>query len=373
MNTIFNYISSFFNGENKSDSFTPISTPIKTLRPNTQNQIGIKYVKVQLPRDVKEQLYNMDSDTSSEINPISLPISLKYQSKENNYNINTTTTISESNQSETSPFISSEMYNYLVNKNQLGDTIQKGGASKLDESSTSSTSESSENIMTDCKTCGNKKKKDTKEVLRAKIAKPEQKAGKPTKPKPKSTKPKPTKPKSTKPKPTKPKSTKPKPTKPTKPKPTSDSNQISDENEDTDGDKDIEESDGTNRNESIDESKGTNRNDGTDESEDTDRDKDIEESDGTDESEDTDEDKDIEESEVSADDEANTFQSKQNSSKYRKNYTGNNSDVLSYISSPSNSNNNNSSELSGGSISNNNDYVPPSSINTTDINMVSES
>ena len=167
MNTIFNYISSFFNGENKSDSFTPTSTPIKTTKPNTQNQISIKYIKVQMPpinekvqlsTDVKEELDNLDFDTSSERDPIYLPISLKYQSKENNYNINTTTTVSESSQSETSPFISSEMYNYLVNKNQLGDTIQKGGAGKLDESSTSSTSESSENTMSDCKICKKKER-----------------------------------------------------------------------------------------------------------------------------------------------------------------------------------------------------------------------
>ena len=70
--------------------------------------------------------------------------------------------------------------------------------------------------------------------------------------------------------------------------------------------------------------------------------------------------------------------------KYKSKSSFNNStDNLSYISSAGNSANStnsansansaNSEELSGGSISNNNDYLPPSSINTTDINMISES
>lgn len=57
----------------------------------------------------------------------------------------------------------------------------------------------------------------------------------------------------------------------------------------------------------------------------------------------------------------------------------NNDSDLSYVSSPGNtdksekSESEEESELSGGSISNNNEDLPPSSINTSDINMVSES
>ena len=40
----------------------------------------------------------------------------KYKSTPIQANYNTTTSINDSAQSETSPFISSEMYNYLVNK-----------------------------------------------------------------------------------------------------------------------------------------------------------------------------------------------------------------------------------------------------------------
>lgn len=49
----------------------------------------------------------------------------KYKSTPIQANYNTTTSINDSAQSETSPFISSEMYNYLVNKNQPNDNIQK--------------------------------------------------------------------------------------------------------------------------------------------------------------------------------------------------------------------------------------------------------
>jgi hypothetical protein len=74
----------------------------------------------------------------------------KYQSQPGSTDLNTTTSIDNRNMnsgelSDTSPFISSEMYNYLVNKNQLGGSNkQKGGAKLDDDSSTSSTSSSSD-------------------------------------------------------------------------------------------------------------------------------------------------------------------------------------------------------------------------------------
>ena len=52
----------------------------------------------------------------------------KYKSQQILNNFNTTTSIDSSiQQSETSPFISSEMYNYLLNKNHVTDNYQKGG------------------------------------------------------------------------------------------------------------------------------------------------------------------------------------------------------------------------------------------------------
>jgi hypothetical protein len=74
----------------------------------------------------------------------------KYQSKSSSDDLNTTTSVenkimNSGELSDTSPFISSEMYNYLVNKNQLGgNNKQKGGAKLDDDSSTSSTSSSSD-------------------------------------------------------------------------------------------------------------------------------------------------------------------------------------------------------------------------------------
>ena len=223
----------------------------------------------------------------------------KYKSTPYLANYNTTTSINESAQSETSPFISSEMYNYIVNKNKPDNNIQKGGG-KSDESSASSTSSSSYNIR-DCKNCRNKIKNEkvakTKKASEAKGAK-EVKGEKVEKALEKLPK----------------KASKKAPKK----APEKIESQASDD--------------------------GISKDDEADDDDDT----------------------------VSN---ASESEPTQFGNKYKSKSSFNNStDNLSYISSAGNSANSaNSEELSGGSISNNNDYLPPSSINTTDINMISES
>jgi hypothetical protein len=236
----------------------------------------------------------------------------KYQSQSQSQLIsnefNTTTSLDNKNSvelSETSPFISSEMYNYLVKKNQLSDNNnQKGGALNddilNDDSSTSETSESDSD--SDYKSDKPKTKKD-------KSKKPESK--KPESKKPESKKPESKKSKSKKPEP--------------------DSDYLSNSEEDEPKPKsDKHDSDEPDSNEPESDEREYN----------------------------------------------SKYNSKynSNSSELSKDSVSNN-DNLSYVSSPGNSLNStdsNSEKLSGGSISNNNDYIPPSSINTSDINMISE-
>jgi len=230
----------------------------------------------------------------------------KYQSQSQliSNEFNTTTSLDNKNSlelSETSPFISSEMYNYLVKKNQLSDNNnQKGGALNddilNDDSSTSETSESdsdSDYKSDKPKTKKNKSKKPESKKLESK--------------KPESKKPESKKPES--------KKTESKKTESKKPEPDSDYLSNSEEDEP--------------------------------------------------------------ESDESKPDEPDEPDEPEYNSKYNSNSEDSvsNNDNLSYISSPGNSLNStdsNSEKLSGGSISNNNDYIPPSSINTSDINMISE-
>jgi hypothetical protein len=235
----------------------------------------------------------------------------KYQSQSQSQLIsnefNTTTSLDNKNSlelSETSPFISSEMYNYLVKKNELsGNNNQKGGALNddvlNDDSSTSETSESDSD--SDYKSDKPKTKKD-------KSKKPESK-------KPESKKPESKKPESKKPESKKSKSKKPEP----------DSDYLSNSEED-EPDSDEPDSNEPDSNE------------------------------------------------PESDERKYNSKYNSNSSELSKDSVSNN-DNLSYVSSPGNSLNStdsNSEKLSGGSISNNNDYIPPSSINTSDINMISE-
>jgi len=231
----------------------------------------------------------------------------KYQSQSQliSNEFNTTTSLDNKNSlelSETSPFISSEMYNYLVKKNQLSDNNnnQKGGALNddilNDDSSTSETSESDSD--SDYKSDKPKTKKD-------KSKKPESK--KPESKKPESKKPESKKPESK------------------KPEPDSDylSNSEKDEPKPKSDEPDSDEPDSN---------------------------------------------------EPESDEREYNSKYNSNSSELSKDSVSNN-DNLSYVSSPGNSLNStdsNSEKLSGGSISNNNDYIPPSSINTSDINMISE-
>jgi outer membrane biosynthesis protein TonB len=250
----------------------------------------------------------------------------KYQSQSQliSNEFNTTTSLDNKNSlelSETSPFISSEMYNYLVKKNELnGNNNQKGGALNddvlNDDSSTSETSESFESeseLDSDYKSDKPKTKK------------PESK--KPNSKKPESKKPESKKPESKKPESKKPESKKPESKKSKSKKPEPDSDYLSNSEEDEPKPK-------------------------SDEPDSDEPDSDEPESD------------------------EREYNSKynSNSSELSKDSVSNN-DNLSYVSSPGNSLNStdsNSEKLSGGSISNNNDYIPPSSINTSDINMISE-
>ena len=229
----------------------------------------------------------------------------KYQSQSQliSNDFNTTTSLDNKNSeqlSETSPFISSEMYNYLVKKNQLGsnnkqiggNNKQRGGALNNNNDNDSSTSETSESDS-------------DSESNKPKSKKPESK-------KPESKKPESKKPESKKPESKKTESKKPESKKPESKKP------------DSDFESDPE----------------------------------------------SDPDSNPEEPEPKY----NSKYSISNSEELSKDSISNNEN-LSYISSPGNSldsANSDSEKLSGGSISNNNDYVPPSSINTSDINMVSE-
>jgi hypothetical protein len=273
-------------------TFTTINIPKDVLPTETATEIATE--------TATETPTSTPTSTPQQPQP---PVNLKYQTIENKYNINTTTSISDSIQSETSPFISSEMYNYLVNKNQLDNNIQKGGGNKqkggaLDESSTSNTSDSSTNMMRKCKNCKQPVKAEKGQKGKGKPIKVNKSKGKPeVKPE------------------VKPEETKPVETKPVETKPS-----------DTDSDYDSEDN-----------------NDDDDDDDDDNRIPNI------------------------VNDRKNMIGKETTFTSKNK---GSNSDVLSYISSPGNSN---SEELSGGSISNNNDYLPPSSINTTDINMISES
>jgi hypothetical protein len=233
----------------------------------------------------------------------------KYQSQSQliSNEFNTTTSLDNKNSlelSETSPFISSEMYNYLVKKNELsGNNNQKGGALNddvlNDDSSTSETSESFESeseLDSDYKSDKPKTKKD-------KSKKPESK-------KPESKKPESKKPESKK-------------YKSKKPEPDSDYLSNSEEDKPKSDEPDSDEPDSN---------------------------------------------------EPESDEREYNSKYNSNSSELSKDSVSNN-DNLSYVSSPGNSLNStdsNSEKLSGGSISNNNDYIPPSSINTSDINMISE-
>ena len=261
---------------------------------------------------------NLSNITNNETDSID-DIFSKYQSQSQliSNEINTTTSLDNKNSlelSETSPFISSEMYNYLVKKNELsGNNNQKGGALNddvlNDDSSTSETSESFESeseLDSDYKSDKPKTKKD-------KSKKPESK--KPESKKPESKKPESKKPESKKPESKKSKSKKPEP----------DSDYLSNSEED-EPDSDEPDSDEPDSNE------------------------------------------------PKSDEREYNSKYNSNSSELSKDSVSNN-DNLSYVSSPGNSLNStdsNSEKLSGGSISNNNDYIPPSSINTSDINMISE-
>jgi len=257
---------------------------------NFSDSLNNKY----LSNDSKLLLSKLDINLSNILNTETDSIDnifSKYQSQSQSISneFNTTTSLDNKNSlelSETSPFISSEMYNYLVKKNELnGNNNQKGGALNddvlNDDSSTSETSESDSDYKSD----------------------------------------KPKKPESKKPESKKPESKKSK-----SKKPDSDSDYLSNSEED--------------------EPKPKSDEPDSDEPESDER-------------------------------EYNSkYNSKynSNSSELSKDSVSNN-DNLSYISSPGNSLNStdsNSEKLSGGSISNNNDYIPPSSINTSDINMISE-
>jgi hypothetical protein len=277
---------------------------------NFSDSLNNKY----LSNDSKLLLSKLDINLSNILNTETDSIDnifSKYQSQSQSISneFNTTTSLDNKNSlelSETSPFISSEMYNYLVKKNELnGNNNQKGGALNddvlNDDSSTSETSESDSDYKSD---------------------KPK---------KPESKKPESKKPESKKPESKKSKSKKPESKKSKSKKPDSDSDYLSNSEEDEPKPK-------------------------SDEPDSDEPDSDEPESD---------------EREYNS-----KYNSKynSNSSELSKDSVSNN-DNLSYISSPGNSLNStdsNSEKLSGGSISNNNDYIPPSSINTSDINMISE-
>jgi hypothetical protein len=265
---------------------------------NFSDSLNNKY----LSNDSKLLLSKLDINLSNILNNETDSIDnifSKYQSQSQTVlnEINTTTSLDNKNShelSETSPFISSEMYNYLVKKNQLdGNNNQKGGALNdnvlTDDSSTSETSESSESSESD--------------------------SDKPKKPKPKKPKPK-------------------------KPEPDSDYLSNSEEDEPESEEPESEEPESKKPESKKSKSKKSK---------------------------------------------SKKPKSKEYNSKYNSKYNSNseelskdsvsNNDNLSYVSSPGNSLNStdsNSENLSGGSISNNNEYVPPSSINTSDINMISE-
>jgi hypothetical protein len=265
---------------------------------NFSDSLNNKY----LSNDSKLLLSKLDINLSNILNNETDSIDnifSKYQSQSQPVlnEINTTTSLDNKNShelSETSPFISSEMYNYLVKKNQLdGNNNQKGGALNdnvlTDDSSTSETSESSESSESD--------------------------SDKPKKPKPKKPKPK-------------------------KPEPDSDYLSNSEEDEPESEEPESEEPESKKPESKKSKSKKSK---------------------------------------------SKKPKSKEYNSKYNSKYNSNseelskdsvsNNDNLSYVSSPGNSLNStdsNSENLSGGSISNNNEYVPPSSINTSDINMISE-
>jgi outer membrane biosynthesis protein TonB len=274
---------------------------------NFSDSLNNKY----LSNDSKLLLSKLDINLSNILNNETDSIDnifSKYQSQSQPVlnEINTTTSLDNKNShelSETSPFISSEMYNYLVKKNQLdGNNNQKGGALNdnvlTDDSSTSETSESS-------------KSESESESDSDKPKKPESK--KPESKKPESKKPEP------------------------------DSDYLSEEDE-----PESEEPESKKPESKKPESKKP-------------------------------------ESKKSKSKKSKSKKSKEYNSKYNSKYNSNseelskdsvsNNDNLSYVSSPGNSLNStdsNSENLSGGSISNNNEYVPPSSVNTSDINMISE-
>jgi hypothetical protein len=90
----------------------------------------------------------------------------KYQTTNVSNNLTSSANINvDNNLSDTSPFISSEMYNYLLNKNniQSGGNKQKGGAELGDDSSTSSTSSSSNSSSSSSDNKKSKNKKSKKE------------------------------------------------------------------------------------------------------------------------------------------------------------------------------------------------------------------
>lgn len=86
---------------------------------------------------------SVETDTVSDIENIFS----KYQTIINNTNVPKEPKENSSELSDTSPFISSEMYNFLINKSS-SPKKQVGGATKMegDDSSTSSTSSSSETL-----------------------------------------------------------------------------------------------------------------------------------------------------------------------------------------------------------------------------------
>jgi hypothetical protein len=281
---------------------------------NFSDSLNNKY----LSNDSKLLLSKLDINLSNILNNETDSIDnifSKYQSQSQPVlnEINTTTSLDNKNShelSETSPFISSEMYNYLVKKNQLdGNNNQKGGALNdnvlTDDSSTSETSESSES---ESESDSDKPKKQKSKKQKSKKHKSE--------------------------------------------KPEHDSDYLSNSEEDEPESEEPESEEP--------------------ESEEP-------------ESEEPESKKPESKKSKSKKSKSKKPKSKEYNSKYNSKYNSNseelskdsvsNNDNLSYVSSPGNSLNStysNSENLSGGSISNNNEYVPPSSINTSDINMISE-
>ena len=114
---------------------------------NLSDNMNVKHLSNDSKLLISKLQLNLPNVTETESDNIS-NVFTKYQSKSMNEEENTTTSVGANmnadDLSDTSPFISSDMYNYLMNKNQSGGSKQKGGAKLDDDSSTSSTSSSSD-------------------------------------------------------------------------------------------------------------------------------------------------------------------------------------------------------------------------------------